>query len=219
MSMSVADSYTFFVRKKGYFHGWEPIIYQFGKKQDAYQIINFIHRWTFRDSFISNSSVFSYWVLRDNDTLFSVSEILYKSPYHFWIILLFNNLMDPLFSMPLKSHEFNRFLIHKYGEDKIYDVHHYEAAESGEIRSVAPGTIVSINGNKSIDENDISRDYPYSVKRITNYEYEEQENHKRRYIKLMKPQFLDQVLKEKEDIVNSKFIHQDRELTRIANIG
>lgn len=216
MSMSVADSYTYFVRKYGYFNGWEKIIYEMGG--NSYNIINFIHRWAFRESFINNTSVFSYWVMRDNETLFSISEILYKSPYHFWIILLFNNLLDPLYSVPMKSDEFNRWLINKYGKDHINDTHHYEATESGELRALPPGTVVSINGIKDANLS-IANDYPYGVRRVTNYEYEERENLKRRYLKLMKPEYLNMVLKEKEDITKSQFIHMNRQIINVSTIG
>ena len=201
MSMNKADAYTFFIRKNGYFYGWDKIIYDMGK--DSYELVNFIHRWTFRPSFVNSASAFSYWVLRDQDTLFSVSDILYKSVYHFWIILMFNNLMDPLFSMPMKEWELNEFIKLKYGEDKMYDLHHYEAGKSGDIRAYPEGKIVSA-------------DYPYTKVRISNYEFESRENMKRRYIKLMRPEYLTQVLREKEDIVNAKFIHKDREITKIA---
>ena len=201
--MNKADSHTFFVRKNGYFQGWETVIYELGNNKDTYELQNFIHRWTFRESFVNSASSFSYWVLRDQDTLFSVADILYKSVYHFWIILMFNNLMDPFFSMPMKEWELQEFVKLKYGENRIHELHHYESGESGQIKALPSGKIVSA-------------DYPYTKVRITNYEFESRENHKRRYIKLMRPEYLDQVLREKNDIVNAKFIHKDRELTKIA---
>lgn len=203
MSMSKADSYTFFVRNKGYFYGWDKIIYELGSNKDTYELVNFIHRWTFRESFVNNSSSFSYWVLRDHDTLFSVADIIYKSVYNFWIILMFNNYCDPLYSMPMREFELDKFMIKKYGADKLHDVHHWEAGKSGELKAYPEGTIVS-------------PDYPYTKVRVTNYEFEQRENHKRRYLKLMRPEYLNMVLKEKDDIVNSKFIHMNRELVQIS---
>ena len=199
MSMTVGESYTFFERRKGYFYDWKKIVYSLTQNGDerCYEIINFLHRWTFRESFINNSSAFSYWVLRDQDTLFSVADRLYKSPYYFWIILMFNNLCDPIYSFPMTDQQLLRFCELKYGVDKVNALHHYEAGASGEIRALVPGTVVSA-------------DYPYTKVKVSNHEYEDRLNHKRRYVKLMKPGYLKAVLKEQEEIVKSDFIEMRR---------
>lgn len=201
-SLSRDESETFFERKKGYFYGWNKMIYELGPKKEAYELTHFIHRYAFRESFINNSASFSYWVLRDQDTLFSIADLLYESVYRFWIIVMFNNITDPIFSMPMKTEQLFKFCQRKYGVDKVHALHHYEAGQSAMINALPKGTIVSST-------------YPYTKESISNYEYEERENHKRRYIKLMRPEFLQQVLSEKEDIIKSDFIHMNRKLINI----
>lgn len=196
-----SDAVTFFERRKGYFIGWEKMLYELKDEQYLYEMTNFLHRWTFRDSFVKNTAAFSYWVMRDFETIFSISQILYGSTYHFWIILHFNNIIDPLLSLPLTADQLQRFCQKKYGVDKVNTIHHYEAAASGAINALPVGTVVS-------------PDYKYQKVAVTNTEHEERLNHQKRYIKLMKPEFLKQVLAEKEDIVKSDFIHMNRVYTK-----
>ena len=205
MSMTHSESTTFFERKKGYFYDWGKIVYGLTNKKDQkyYELVNFLHRWTFRENFIKDSASFSYWLLRDQDTLFSVADRLYKSPYYFWIIMMFNNLCDPLFSFPMTDQQLQKFCELKYGVDKVNALHHYEAGKSGDIKALTEGTIVSA-------------DYPYTKVKVSNYEYEDRLNHKRRYVKLMKPFYLKAVLDEKESIVKSNFIDMNRRVNHFA---
>ena len=242
---------TYFERRKGYFQDWETIKYRLSiqdkngiPESTEYEIVNFLHRYVFRKSIIDDISMFSYWTIQNHETLFSISDMLYGSPYYFWIIVLLNNMSDPLYSWPLNEEQLLIFCQKKYGRDNINKVHHYESADSGDLYSLPAGHIVTPplidkdtnpylikkikekygegedDPRKIIDlipayKEDLLKPYAYSYEKISNYEYEVNENNKRKKIKLMKPQYLQDILEEKEDIVKANFIHINRSLVRL----
>ena len=243
---------TYFERKKGYFQDWETIKYRLNildkmgnvlSKDQEYEICNFLHRFVFRKDIINDLSMYSYWTIRLHDTLFSISDTLYKSPYYFWIIILLNNMIDPLYSWPMSSEQLFLFCAKKYGKDNMKKLHHYESGKSGDLYSLPVGHVVTpppieknmdaklvdrikttygigIDDPRSISElipaykEELVSPYSYTAVAVSNYEYEEKENNKRKKIKLMKPQYLEDVLREKEDIIKANFIHINRSLVR-----
>ena len=81
----------------------------------------------------------------------------------------------------MSTPNFNRFITEKY--DDIDAVHHYEInATSGDT-------------TKTINIGTDNSDYP-SATSITNYEYEEAEQEKKRKIKLLDPIYVTQVVEE-----------------------
>ena len=245
---------TYFERRKGYFQDWETIKYRLnitdkdGKiisSNEEYEIVNFLHRFHFRSSIVNDISLYSYWEIRTHETLFSISNTLYGSPYYFWIIILLNDMVDPFWSWPMSEEQLLLFCQQKYGRDNIYKTHHYESSTSGDLYSFPKGMIVTpppidkdldadlvkrIKEKYKTDDPDdvresvyellpayadgLTKPYAYGYTSVSNYDYETKENEKRRKIKLMKPQYLNDVEREKEDIVKANFIHINRSLVR-----
>lgn len=251
-SATKSESTTYFERQKGYFQDWPTMKYRLNlsskdgtvlPEKEEYEIVNFLHKFTFRKSIIDDISMYSYWTIRLHDTLFSISDTLYGSTYYFWIIILLNNMVDPLFSWPLNEDQLQIYCANKYGRDNVYKVHHYESEKSGNLYSLPAGHVVTPSpidkhmdiklierikmkyGTGIDDDRRVSdllpaykegmvKPYEYTIRELSNYEYEDNENNKRKKIKLMKPQYLEDVLKEKTDIVKASFIHTNRSLVR-----
>lgn len=248
-----AEVTTYFERKKGYFQDWPTMKYRLNivddvdkslSRKEEYEIVNFLHRYVFKKSIVNDISMYSYWTIRTHETLFSISNILYQSTYYFWVILLLNNMSDPLYSWPMTEGQLQIFCNKKYGRDNTYKLHHYESVKTGDLYSLPEGHIVTppvVDKNTNIHllerikmkygegiddprsivdllpayKDGIVNPYQYQYREISNYEYEERENNKRKKIKLLKPQYLPQILKEKEDIVKANFIHTNRSLVRL----
>lgn len=251
-SVTKSEATTYFERSKGYFQDWPMMKYRLNIHSDdlnldeakEYEIVNFLHRFIFKKSIINDISLYSYWTIRSHDTLFSISDILYHSPYYFWIIVLLNNMTDPLYSWPMSEDQLYQHCVRKYGRDNLYKLHHYESGKSGDLYSLPVGHVVTpppddktlspklvwrIKENITGDGNDprsvaellpayaegLVKPYQYTVHEISNYEFEDRENNLRKKIKLMKPQYLNAVVKEKNEIVKSSFIRTNKSLVRL----
>lgn len=182
-----------------YFNGFPRIKYYLNDEEK--DSIDFLHRWAFRETIKNNSASFSKWLIRDEDTMFSIAETLYKSRYYFWVVLMMNDMIDPLFDWPMNEHDLYEYTKKKYGPENIAGIHHYEADEDDNLYSYPPGTIVSFDYQNHI-ESGTSR----NIIAINNFEYEARKNENKRIIKLLKPEYLDQVKKERDQITKQGFI-------------
>lgn len=180
-----------FDEKRNFYFRNFPLI-DYTLEGETKQVLNFIHRWAFNDSVKNNISSWSKWIIRDEDTLFSIAEKLYGSQHQYWIIMMMNDMMDPFFDWPLNETDLKKYIISIYGVENIYNTHHWEAEEDDDLYSVPAGTKVSI-------------DYPYNKVSVSNYDYESILNENKRFIKLLKPSLLGKVLKEKDKILSENF--------------
>lgn len=74
--------------------------------------------------------VFNYYeyVVKDGETPEILAEKVYGDPEAHWLILLTNNITDPVYDWPLRNDVFDKYLISKYGsmETAKTTYHHYE---------------------------------------------------------------------------------------------
>jgi hypothetical protein len=93
-----------------------------------------------------------------------------------WIILMTNNVTDRYYDWPMNQVQFAEFLIDKYG-DNVDAVHHYEVTkDSGRTTSQGPSDYSHLVEVNSDTANAIS---------ISNRQYEEREQDKKRQIQLI----------------------------------
>lgn len=189
----MAKRRKFFRKQDYYFYKFPKFNYDLnGDGRAETEVMNFLHRWAFRKSVKENISAYSEWIIRDQDSLFSIAEALYNSQHYYWIIMMMNDIIDPRFDWPLNETDFVKYIKAKYGEENIYNHHHYEADTDENIFSVPDGTWVSF-------------DYSYNKISINNFDYEALINEQKRYIKLLKPEFLEEVKREKNEILSTTF--------------
>jgi len=113
----------------------------------------------------------------ESNTLEQLAYDYYGNSNLHWIIMLVNDIVDPFYDLPLSQKEIKDYTVSKY--NNIYDIHHYELSDG----SIVPeGTLNSIP--------------------VTNLEYEEKENEKKRNIKIIDPSFIKQILTEQEGLLN-----------------
>jgi len=112
-----------------------------------------------------------------------VSEQVYGNQKYYWIILLFNEIKDRYYDWPLTASQFETYVNDKY--DDINGIHHYEITqESGPTTSIDDSHKIQVNSTVS------------GATAVTNYEYEERLQNKKRRIRLLKPEFLELFVEE-----------------------
>lgn len=114
-----------------------------------------------------NVFLYEYYDVKDNETPEIIADKIYNDVNLHWVILLCNDIIDPVYDWVMSYEMLLAHAIKMYGEDNIYHTHHYE------------------------DENKnwVNSDYP-NCRHVTNIEYLEQENEKKRSIKLLQPEYL-----------------------------
>ena len=62
------------------------------------------------DEVFENDSVYDYYRLSDGETLRDVARKTYGDEKLDWVLILYNSIIDPFFSTPLNTNEFEEFV-------------------------------------------------------------------------------------------------------------
>lgn len=202
-----------------------------GNQYSNYQLVtNIFFRLRILREVLSNISAYTYYIVRDGDTPEILAEKLYGNPEAHWIILMANEIVDPHYDWPMNDRMFRKYIIAKYGSIAAAktQIHHYEKVIQRE--ESASGTVTEtrfrINETKLTD-NDLDVPYDYYTglaetqsvstynmdngKRVTEivfrdditcYDYELAQNDARRTIKLIKKEYVPQILSEFDRLTN-----------------
>lgn len=174
-----------------YFTDFPKINYDFDNGDKSVAIRNFLKRFSFRKRIKNNAAVYSFWIVRDEDSPEIIAHKLYDSPHYYWIILILNQILDPLFDWPLTDRQLFSYCQARYGHENVYSHNHYISLPPTEVNDYPEGIIV--------DSRYLNK------KSISNYQHEFNLNEKRREIKLLRPEYLPDVISEWETIKKSNF--------------
>lgn len=193
-----------------YFQNFSALYYKVNGKDEL--VIDILKRALIRSDVVNNIDAYLEYEVKDGDSLQSISYNLYDSVYPFWIIMLINQELNPYFCLPIDEKILKEQAKLKYGEEHLYDIHHYEDSEGNIVDNPAIFDDETekyyriINGEKIfINANLLSfgeQEYSKSYKGITNWSYEVSINEKKRTIKLLRPEYLDTVIDEFNDMVS-----------------
>lgn len=132
-----------------------------------------------KDFLRTNISFFQPYRVKSGETPEMLAYDFYGDANLHWIILLINNIIDPFFGWILSDQELISYVDKKYGVGQSIVIRHWEL--NGII--VKSGTVGAVA--------------------ITNFEYEEIENEKKREIKIVRNEYIDKVVAEFEDKILS----------------
>lgn len=87
-------------------------------------VTNITTRIKINDDVKNNLSVYDEYDIRDEDTPEILADKFYNNPELHWVILLYNDIIDPRFGWPLSSNNLKKYAQGKYSN--INGIHHYE---------------------------------------------------------------------------------------------
>jgi len=102
----------------------KPVNYPFSES-DYVVAKNFFRRYKISDTGFNYSVYYKKFAVQDGDRLEQIAEKLYGNPFYDWIIALTNNMISPLFGLPMSENEL-RIHVEKQYDNPYYDIHHYE---------------------------------------------------------------------------------------------
>lgn len=164
-----------------YFETFPEMYYDFVKADgtvDYVRLKDITQNIRFKKEVLESITLYEYYDMNETDTPEIVSEKFYGSPLYHWVIMIANQKYDHLEDFPLAIPELEARITDKYGAGHEYDTHHYE--EGGWI--VDPVS------------------YPNATS-VSNYDYEFQENEKKRRVKIISPTMLQEILKQFREVM------------------
>lgn len=99
------------------------------RKSNYVMMTNILSRSAFIREITENSAIFYEYQVKDQDTPEIIAAKLYGDPKRFWIVLLFNQLNNPLYDFPLPYNELEGYIEAKYNTsiaNTQTEIHHYE---------------------------------------------------------------------------------------------
>ena len=130
-----------------------------------------------RDKIKNEASLYSEYFVADGERPETIAERHFGSPELHWIILITNDVTDGLHGWPLSFSAFEEFINDKY--DNPGAIHHYEKVQSS-------GPQTSIDYSHLIECNSTDP----GAQAVSNREYEQREQDKKRQIRILSPQYL-----------------------------
>jgi hypothetical protein len=202
-----------------------------GNQYSTFQnVTNIFFRVRVLREILGNISAYYEYIVSDDMTPEILAEAIYGDPEGHWVILMANNIVDAQFDWPLNTTCFNNYIIGKYGSIATAQtrIHHYEKVIRREESSTGTTTETRfiINEDKYTN-NDLDVPYDYynglaetqSVETfnleddttvvqisyreaITCYDYENALNEAKRTIKVIKPEYYGQIVRELDELTN-----------------
>ncbi len=196
-------------------------------------VTNIISRFAFEESLKENSSAFYPYDIKESDTPESIAYKIYGSSERHWIVLMFNDIIDPQYDWPLTYSQFTKYVDEKYQAPQyannttsgaglawaqsISNIQAYykivkrtSKALTSDNKIITEKIQVDANTYANVSATTIEYTLQNGTKIVetvskeatTYYEYEMQLNEDKRKIKLLKPEFASDVVKEFKDIIS-----------------
>ena len=134
----------------------------------------------------NKAALFAKYDVADAMTPEMVAFYLYDNAELHWVVLMFNEVTNTYYGWPLSRRDFDAFVENKYANPQ--GVHHYEITQSSGDQSVKINVDSTVVGSIA----------------VSNLEYEAAIQDKKKQIRVLKPEYLNQFIREFQDLVRKK---------------
>lgn len=215
-----------------FFNKFPKIGYNYDGNKNRTQVL--LTNLLFRLDVLENvkGNMFSYYdiVIPEGETPTTIADKYYGNPEYHWIIFLMNDISDPLFDWPMNYRDFQKYIKNKYGSlayAKTTTRHHLKTIT----RTLSTGSVSTTSFEIGADEFSTTPAYTLNTfnlvsgdtlreeittSSVTYYDYEQDENDKKRTIKLIKKQYLSNILNEFDQFLKTNNPTISRKYKRIT---
>jgi Base plate wedge protein 53 len=195
-------------------------------------VTNITARFAFEEKLKENSSAFYSYDIKDTDTPEIIAAKYYNNPERHWIVLMFNDIIDPQYDWPLSYSNFIKYVNEKYAANgaanttvqtgltwsqSINNVHSYYQVNTRTLvistadkKTITEKIRITSNAYANLAETTATYTLPngkqvketVTKEKLTYYDYEMEQNEAKRKIKLIKPIFVNQIVEEFKSIIN-----------------
>ena len=158
---------------------------------ETYKLVpDILRRVKLRANIRNGMFMFDNYDVKEGETPEIVAHKWFGNTEYHWVILMTNNITDRYYDWPLTQPQFQTHLEDKYGVGNIDATHHYEVSQtSGPTTSRDSSHLVEVNSDAS------------GATAITNREYEQREQDKKRQIRLLNPRYLGRFIEEFDRLI------------------
>ena len=190
-----------------YFSYFPKTLYNLSTDTSQAQVVtNITKRVAFIKELQSQANLYYAYTIKDIDTPENIADRYYGDPQYFWLVLLFNNVMDPELDWPKNESVLYQYMVNQYGLANLNAVHHYtKTVVSVDSHSGATTTFqytidlatFTQQGTEfqvitAADGSSIS--LTTTVQKVSNYDYETDANEAKRQINILKKDYVGQVI-------------------------
>ena len=151
-------------------------------------VTNLLRRVGIRTKLKSNALLYDTYNVKEGETPEMIAHKLYGDSELHFVIMLINDITDRYHQWPMSLPQFQEFINDKY--DDPDGIHHYESTQT------SGDTKVKIEVFNEVDSDAYTGLTP-----ITNREYEENEQDKKRQIRLLDQSYIEQFVDEFEKLI------------------
>lgn len=148
--------------------------------------------------------IFYEYEIKDTDRPDIMADKYYGDSRLDWLFFITNSIYDPYFQWPLNYSQFVAYIRQKYGSTSAAQAttHHYEQIlQARRERVEYDGTIITLPERAVIVDYTTYIALATTARRsVTTYEFEENENNRRRIIKILDKAFVPSIISEFEEI-------------------
>lgn len=156
--------------------------------------VNITVRAKIRNAILQKTALYYKYKISEGDRPDILAKKYYGNYLYTWVIFYANDMFHPVLDWPMESSDFTNYLKSKYGGiDTIQNIklkpHHYEFTDPSTKRTYI------------IDEEthqQYSSEYPDFLRAVSFYDYEVEQNEKKRNIVVLDKQYLYQITNELE---------------------
>jgi hypothetical protein len=197
-----------------YFREVSDLLYQSqqpnrNSSYDYVRVKNLFRRAKIRDDFFQIATALTKYKIIGEERPDQIAEKIYGSPIYDWIVLISNNIINVRTEWPLSDSEFSDYLERKYTQTELLEPHHYEttAVIDSKGKLIIPSGKV-VDSNFSITYYDGLSVTKNPVKMISVYEYEIEQNDKKRNIYVLRNRYLQTAIDDMKRIMSYGFSSQ-----------
>ena len=132
-----------------YFKSFPYTLYSLDNTTTVQVVTNITNRVTLSEEVKTNLSLYDEYDIRDGETPELVADKFYGNPELHWLVLHYNDILDPRFDWPLDTNNLNRYIAGKYND--VNAVHHYEDANgvytNGNVYLLSSNAFTNFNVN------------------------------------------------------------------------
>lgn len=138
-----------------YFKSFPYTFYSLDNTTTVQVITNITNRVTLSEGVKTNLSLYDEYDIKDGETPELVADKFYGNPELHWLVLHYNDILDPRFDWPLDTNNLNRYITGKYND--VNAVHHYEDANgnytNGNVYLLSSNAFTNFNVNDVLTNN------------------------------------------------------------------
>jgi len=180
-----------------FFNYFPKVVYFSDRDQPSLDIItNLTFKFKFNEGFKENSVVYYDYIVPEGETPEILADKFYNSSERHWIILMVNNIINPLIDWPMNYITLNKYINSKYSANNYADSANTSVSGLSWSKSNIKEYFIKekntvISTGEELKKTRGSKTY---------YEYELENNENKRKIKLLKTEFVPLLEKEFKEL-------------------